>query len=523
MSEVLLPPWIIPEEETHDWLDEGSSVFRAAFAPGSAQRQSYGGLRLKLSRRHTVRAEEKARLLSTLKATRGSYNAMRTRVHFQNRGSMPSPELLTNNTFENGTTGWTTDSETSLSASDRILRMSRTAVTAVQNSLIPSAGATVTQYAPYAIRASLYAGRGTYSHLLTFGSGGGSNDYGSAGATYSLNTLIGFARGATAYIGVEDGVSSGVIAGDYFETPYVSLTRCPIVDNGANSLLQSDAFDNAAWTKTQVTTGAGLTDPTGGASADGIVETNVNSAHTVAQAYAVSAAAQNIFFGVAVHAGNRSFAVLSLTEATGSTVCDHYFNISTGAVGAAGSTGANWAEKRTGVLALGNGWYYCYLIARKTNAATSITATVFVATADGTSVYLGSNALTALYLWRGTSAPSNVAMRPTLTTSGATTGTSQTGGGLYLKGLPASTSGLLLAGDWFEVGGEIKQVSASLNSDAAGLGFLQFEPPLVRSPADNDPVITTSPMGKFLVSNIKIDNQFGTQARVTYDLEHIYE
>ena len=55
MSEVLLPPWIIPEEETHELLDEGSSVFPAAFAPGIAQRQSFGELRLKMSRRHTVR------------------------------------------------------------------------------------------------------------------------------------------------------------------------------------------------------------------------------------------------------------------------------------------------------------------------------------------------------------------------------------------------------------------------------------------------------------------------------------
>lgn len=523
MSEILLPTWIVPEQETHEWLDEGSSVFRGAFAPGLAQRQSYGGLRLKLSRRHTVRQEEKARLLSILSATRGSYNAMRTRLHFPLRGSMPSSELITNNTFASGTTGWTSDSETTLSVADRIMRMTRNAVTAAQNSLYPSSGATVTQYAPYAIRASLSPGRGAYSQLLTFGSVGTSNDYGSSAATYALNTLSAFARAGTAYIGIEDGVSSGVIAGDYFECPYVSLSRCPIVDNGINGLLQSDAFDNAAWTKTNVTIGLGPTDPTGGSTADGVVETNVTAVHTVSQAWAISSSAQNVFFGVAIRAANRSFAALSLTEATGSTSVDHYFNVSTGAVGSTGSTGANWAEKRTGVLPLGNGWYYCYIIARKTNAATSVTATVFVATADGTSSYLGSSALTALYLWRATSAPSNVAIRPTLTTSAASTGSSQSGGGLYLKGLPASTSGLLLADDWVEINGEIKHVLTSLNSDAAGLGYLQFEPPLVRSPADNDAVIITNPMGKFLVSNVKLENEFGTQARVSYDLEHIYE
>jgi hypothetical protein len=102
-------------------------------------------------------------------------------------------------------------------------------------------------------------------------------------------------------------------------------------------------------------------------------------------------------------------------------------------------------------------------------------------------------------------------------------GTSQTGNALHLKGLPASTDGLLLPGDYFEINGEIKQATAALNSDAASLGYLQFEPALVRSPADNDPINVTDPMGKFLVSNIKVDNRFGQHAVVTYDLEHIYE
>jgi hypothetical protein len=91
-------------------------------------------------------------------------------------------------------------------------------------------------------------------------------------------------------------------------------------------------------------------------------------------------------------------------------------------------------------------------------------------------------------------------VQDTLTTSAASTGTAPTGGACDIRGLPASTNGIVLAGDMVEINGELKRAIADLNSDAAGLGYLQFEPAM-RSAAtpDGAAVVFGAPMGKFVM------------------------
>lgn len=528
MSEVLLPPWIVPEVETHEWLDEGSSVFRAAFAPGIAQRQSYGGLRLKLSRRHTVRGEEKAQLLSVLKQTRGAYNVLRTKVHFALRGSHSTTELLTNNTFANGTTGWSSNhSDTSISVSDRMLRLTRAANTDVPT-ILNSAPSAAVQYAPYVARAFAYQGRGQIRWDLRI------RDLSDSSAVYATTvsnqlspgmlTCAGVVLDTDPTIGIIDR-NTGKIAGDYMDVSYASVVRCATVDNGLNSLLQSDEFDTT-WTQTRVTVDdqtAATTAPDGTSTADAIIDDSTAGAtHFVLQNVAVSASVADFSFACALKAGTRTRAALYIEEDTGGTNITAGFNLSAGTASVI-ATGVNWADVRLFISPLGNGWYYCCVVASKTNAATTIRTLVLGAdNATGGIVYNGDGS-SRFYAWRATLVQSGVPTRLVQTTTTASTGTSPTGTAMHVKGLPASTNGLLLPGDWIEIGGELKQCTATLNSDAAGLGYLQFEPALVRSPANDDPVIVTDPMGKFLVSNIKIENEFGTQARVSYDLEHIYE
>jgi hypothetical protein len=251
MSDVLIPPWIIPEKETHEWLDEGSSVFRSAFAPGLAQSQSYGGLRLKLSRSHTVRGEEKAQLLSVLKATRGAYNRVRTRVHFALRGSGLGDELITNGTFGSGTTGWTSGSAITLSVQDRLIRCERNAMTGAAVALSQSSTVTVTQYAPYVQRFFVIGGVGGHT-LFTHRAGS------SAGGTQYLSDVSDTGPGmiqetftptsTTAGIGLVDAASSGLVAGNFFYVSMASIGRCMLVDSASNSLVRSDEIDNASWT-----------------------------------------------------------------------------------------------------------------------------------------------------------------------------------------------------------------------------------------------------------------------------------
>ena len=80
-------------------------------------------------------------------------------------------------------------------------------------------------------------------------------------------------------------------------------------------------------------------------------------------------------------------------------------------------------------------------------------------------------------------------------------GASQTGTGLIVASLPVSTDGLLLPGDQVQIGSELKLVTAPLNSDGSGNGYLQFGPSLRASPADNDPVVVHQPLGKFLLES----------------------
>lgn len=79
-------------------------------------------------------------------------------------------------------------------------------------------------------------------------------------------------------------------------------------------------------------------------------------------------------------------------------------------------------------------------------------------------------------------------------------GASQTGTGLIVDALPASTDGLLLPGDQVQICNELKIVTAPLNSDSGGNGYLQFAPALRSPPDDNVAVVVHNPMGKFMLA-----------------------
>lgn len=74
-------------------------------------------------------------------------------------------------------------------------------------------------------------------------------------------------------------------------------------------------------------------------------------------------------------------------------------------------------------------------------------------------------------------------------------GGSQTGESLDLKGLNSGETGILLEGDYFSINGELKIVKygTQLDADSSGRGTVEFIPSLRTSPADNDPIVWTSP------------------------------
>lgn len=71
---------------------------------------------------------------------------------------------------------------------------------------------------------------------------------------------------------------------------------------------------------------------------------------------------------------------------------------------------------------------------------------------------------------------------------------------MIVKDLVASTAAQALAGDLFEVGGELHRLVANLDGDASGIGYAMFEPALRTAQAADVPVIFRDPMGRFLLA-----------------------
>ncbi len=83
-------------------------------------------------------------------------------------------------------------------------------------------------------------------------------------------------------------------------------------------------------------------------------------------------------------------------------------------------------------------------------------------------------------------------------------GASQTGGTLITDGWTNSVTGILKAGDYIGVNGELKMVTSDVDSDVTGKVTLTIEPPLRSSPADNAVITTVKPTTNFRLVD---DNQ----------------
>ena len=80
-------------------------------------------------------------------------------------------------------------------------------------------------------------------------------------------------------------------------------------------------------------------------------------------------------------------------------------------------------------------------------------------------------------------------------------GALQTGTSLNTDGWTASTSGVLLEGDNFAVGGELKKCTQDVNSDGAGAATIEFQPQIRFAPVDNSAVDIDDPVGTFMLAD----------------------
>lgn len=532
MTDLLFPPGINIARNRFRYLDS-TGISRSPFG-GVTRTAALLGDRLgatietvPVGGKDPGSVTDRAALIAFIALMQGQQNRAYLWDHaYRQRGSYLAPELMSNSDFASGAAApWTlgTDFAGSL-VYDNVLRVTRTGNTGVSD-LLYQVSASLALGIPYHGRAMLMAGSYPNSIALDERSSGGSQlSVGTAVSGFGMARHTFVAQGAGGGLGMKESAATLAQAGDYVMVPYISLARCALADISTNLLLQSDDL-TTTWANTRSTDAANsLAAPDGSTTADSLIEDATASAtHFIAQTVTVGAAAADFCFSVCLKAGTRTWAMVELFEATGSSVVNQYINLATGALGTA-TTGANWASTRVTVTNLGNGWYRVGLVSRKTNAATSLTARIYLATADVTNSYSGTGT-SLIYAWRAGLAVSGVAFLPGATTTTASAGTAPTGNSMRLKGLPASTTGLLLPGDWVELqssrGSELKLVTAPLNSDAGGLGLLQLSPRLRGTVADNAGVIVNRPMGKFVYTQdvVEWSTEPGVYSSGSFELE----
>lgn len=88
-------------------------------------------------------------------------------------------------------------------------------------------------------------------------------------------------------------------------------------------------------------------------------------------------------------------------------------------------------------------------------------------------------------------------------------GAGQTGTSLNIDGCPPNVIGWLKAGDFYSAGGELKRLTADVDTNGSGQAVLVGEPYFRNSPADNSAVTIVNPKVKMRLAD---DNQLSWQS-----------
>ena len=112
--------------------------------------------------------------------------------------------------------------------------------------------------------------------------------------------------------------------------------------------------------------------------------------------------------------------------------------------------------------------------------------------------------------------PPDMDQQGTLLGSPVVSGGSQTGKTINTSGWTANQADLIKAGDYFEIGGELKICTADASSNASGLATISFVPPIRVSPAGGSAVVVSNP----LLRNCYLAND--NQAMVSVSGPYIY-
>lgn len=479
-----------------------------------------GADRLKLTLEiSNLEDDRRAALQQLLTNLRGGINSVWVRDHsYTQRGSFPATELYTNGDFADGTTGWSKSAAVSWSVQDQAYY-----ATVIWNSgggvayIYDNSGKTITQYAAYALRAVVEEGSGDFnaggSSLMDirFGSYGAATDYARTyPVDYGYQVTNGVPTGTKIYGSLVWNAYHGLI-GSYLKLPWWSLARCALVDFAPNKLLQSEAF-NTTWTAVRCSVSPNaVVAPDGNTTADQLIEdSGTTNTHQLYQDVAVTSSAIDVTLSVSIKASqdspsSRRYARIEIANTAHTHYTHAIVDLTSGSFYSVALTGTEFSMYRYSVVNQGNGWYRWSLTGRKGTGVTgSLRISIYPVNNSGNYAYAGDGT-SHIYLWGASLSWSSFPVRYQKTTTATATDASPGRTVMYLRALPASTNDLLMPGDQFQVGSELKIVTDALHSDASGLGVLRFYPPLRETPADGDPVHIASPMGKMMLANSSVE------------------
>lgn len=162
-----------------------------------------------------------------------------------------------------------------------------------------------------------------------------------------------------------------------------------VLENQATNIaLQSETFDNAAWTQVAGTvTANAVRAPNGTTTADAYIADNTASLHALAQTITLTAVGH--VFSCFVKAGDKNFVILENQTIANGRV---WFNLGTGAVA---TTQAGIVEAR--IEPYGDGWFR--VSARFTGTVAAHTLAVYTASADNNATSTGDGATTSMHVW----------------------------------------------------------------------------------------------------------------------------
>ena len=281
-----------------------------------------------------------------------------------------------------------------------------------------------------------------------------------------------------------------------FEAPAGIATGTPVVRNRANMLSYSEKINLAPWAQNpdahvDVSPDVILS-PTGTLTGDKFIEASTAVTFHQIQRTFTSSADTIYTYSIYLKAAERGRAILYIATKAG-TFPSASFTLSTGTVSAAGGAVGK-------IQPLADNWNRCSISANVGSGGTTTGILVRLRNDVPLETYAGTIG-SGLYMWgnqlnQGAEALDYIASEAT-----AVAAQPQAGAALYTGGWTPNTAGILKAGDYLGVNGELKLLTLDAASDPWGNALLTFEPPLRASPPDGAALSFSQPTAVFRLAD----------------------